>query len=195
VYGGLYPKEVAGMVLIDSAHEDEPLRAPKFYLGRTAPRFLWRPLCAAFEAAAFVGLVRFAQSSTAQGKGPSQMARDEVIAALRQQPKSFVGNTSAGIVLPESYAEARSVARLGDYPLIVLTAGLSGDFRNAELNREAAAYQQVWIHEIQPKLARLSTRGYQIVVLNGTHTTIPEEVIINAIRQVVAEVRGGAASH
>jgi hypothetical protein len=106
-----------------------------------------------------------------------------------------VGNVSAGIVLPESYAEAKSVSRLGDFPLIVVTAGLSGDFRNAELNREAAAYQQVWIHEIQPKLVRLSKRGRQIVVPNGTHSTIPEEVIISAIRQVVAEVRGGAANH
>jgi hypothetical protein len=76
----------------------------------------------------------------------------------------------------------------------VLTAGLPGDFRNAELNREAAAHQHVWIHEIQPKLARLSTPGRQIVVSNGTHNTIPEEVILSAIRQVVAEVRGEASS-
>jgi len=195
VYAGLCPDEVAGMVLIDSAHEDESLRAPKFYLGRTAPRLLWRPLYLAFEAAGFVGLVRVTQSSPAQTKNPSPMTREEIFAALRQQPKSFVGNTSAGIVLPESYAEAKSIARIGDYPLIVLTAGQSLDFRNAELNREAAAYQQVWIHEIQPKLVRLSTRGRQIVVPNGTHATIPREVIINAIREVVTAVRGGTASH
>jgi pimeloyl-ACP methyl ester carboxylesterase len=195
VYGGLYPKEVAGMVLIDSAHEDEPLRAPKFYLGHTAPRFLWRPLCAAFEAAAFIGLVRFTQSSPAQDKDPSQMTRDEIIAALTQQPKSFVGNNSTGVVLPESYGEAKSLTRLGDFPLMVLTAGQSEDFGNAELNREAAAYQQVWIHEIQPKLVGLSTRGRQIVVPNATHSTIPEEVIISSVRQVVTEARGGAARH
>src|ERR1700730_8264856 len=29
------------MVLVDSTHEDEPLLAPKFLLGHTAPRFLW----------------------------------------------------------------------------------------------------------------------------------------------------------
>jgi pimeloyl-ACP methyl ester carboxylesterase len=63
VYAGLYPDEVAGMVLIDSAHEDELRRAPKFFLGRTAPRFLWHPLQMAFEAAAFVGLLRLTQSS------------------------------------------------------------------------------------------------------------------------------------
>ncbi len=195
VYGGLYPKEVAGMVLIDSAHEDELQRAPKFFLGRTAPRFLWHTLQLAFEAAAFVGLVRLTQSSPAQGKDPSQMTREEIIAALRQRPKSFVGNVSAGIVLPESFAEASSVTRRGDFPLIVMTAGQPLDFGNAELNKEAVAYQQVWIHEIQPKLVGLSTQGRQIVFPNANHGSIPQEAIINAIRDVVTRVRGTAAAH
>jgi hypothetical protein len=182
------------MILIDSAHEDELKRAPKFYLGRTAPRLLWHPLQFAYEAAAFVGLVRLTQSSAAQGKGPSQMSRDEVVAALRQQPKSVVGNVSAGIVLPESFAEAASVTRLGDFPLIVMTAGQSIDFGNAELNKEAAAYQQVWTHEIQPKLVGLSTQGRQIVFPNANHGSIPQEAIVGAIREVVTEARGTAAS-
>jgi pimeloyl-ACP methyl ester carboxylesterase len=194
VYGGLYPNEVAGMVLIDSAHEDELVRAPRFYLGRTAPRFLWHPLQLAFEAAAFVGFVRLIQTSPTQGKDPSQMTRDEITAALRQQLKSFVGNVSAGIVLPESFAEATSVTKLGDFPLIVLTASQSLDFGNPELNREAAAYQQVWIHEIQPKLVRLSTHGRQIVVPNANHGSIPQELIISSIHEVVMEVRGGTAT-
>jgi pimeloyl-ACP methyl ester carboxylesterase len=195
VYGGLYPDEVAGMVLIDSAHEDELQRAPKFFLGRTAPRFLWHPLQMAFEAAAFVGLLRLTQSSPTRDKDSSQMTQDEIIKALRQRPKSIVGNVSAGIVLPESYAEASSVVRIGDFPLIVLTAGQSYDFADAELNRDAAAYQQVWIHEIQPKLVGLSTRGRQIVVPNANHGTIPQELIISSIQEVVMKVRGGSATH
>ena len=195
VYGGLYPNEVAGMILIDSAHEDELRRAPKFFLGRTAPRFLWHPLQMAFEAAAFVGLLRLTQSSRTQGKNPSQMTREEIIETLRQRPKSLVGNVSAGIVLPESYAEGSSVTRIGDFPLIVLTAGQSLDFGDAELNREAAAYQQVWIHEIQPKLVGLSTHGRQIVVPNANHGSIPKELIISSIHEVVMEVRGGTATH
>jgi pimeloyl-ACP methyl ester carboxylesterase len=195
VYAGLYPNEVAGMVLIDSAHEDEQSRAPKFFLGRTAPRYLWHPLVLAFEAAGFVGLLRLTESSPAQGKDPSRMTRDEIIAALRQRPKSIVGNASAGIVMPESYAEASSVTTIGDFPLIVLTAGKSYDFGDAELNRGAAAYQQVWIHEIQPKLVGLSTRGRQIVVPGATHGTIPQELIISSIHEVVNEVRAEAPSH
>lgn len=194
VYGSLYPKEVAGMVLIDSAHEDESLRAPKFYLARAVPPILRRPLYSAVEAAAFVGLIRLVQPSPPEGKHSSQMTREEIIAALRAQPKSVTGNAAAGIVLPESYDEAKAVVKLGDFPLIVLTAGQSFDFRNAQLNREAEAYQQVWVHEIQPKLVKLSTRGRQIVVPNGTHATIPQGVILRAIREVVTEGRDEATS-
>src|SRR4051812_28359462 len=32
VYNGMFPDEVAGAVLVDAAHEDEPRRAPKFML-------------------------------------------------------------------------------------------------------------------------------------------------------------------
>jgi pimeloyl-ACP methyl ester carboxylesterase len=195
VYGGLYPNEVAGMILIDSAHEDELRRAPKFFLGRTEPRFLWHPLQIGFEAAAFVGLLRLTQWSATHGKDPSQMTREETIEALRQRPKSLVGNVSAGIVLPESFAEGSSVTKIGGFPLIVLTASQSLDFGDAELNREAAAYQQVWIHEIQPKLVGLSTHGRQIVVPNANHGSIPQELIMSSIHEVVMEVRGGTATH
>ena len=82
------------------------------------------------------------------------------------------------------------MTRLGDFPLIVLTASQSLDFGNPELNREAAAYQQVWIHEIQPKLVGLSTHGRQIAVANANHCLIPQEVIISAIRKVVTETPG-----
>jgi pimeloyl-ACP methyl ester carboxylesterase len=190
IYNGLYPREVAGMVLVDSGHEDEPLRAPKFYLGRTAPRYLWRPLELAFWAAGEIGLIRLTQTSDGRHQGSSPMSREELIATLRRQPKSVVTNVATGIGMPESYAEARASRGLGDRPLIVLTAGEPFDFRDAELNRQAAAYQQIWIHEMQAGLAQLSTRGRQIVVEESNHGNIPPDVVIAAIRDVVTEVRG-----
>ncbi len=190
VYAGIFPHEVAGLVLIDSAHEDEPLRAPKFYLARTAPRIFWRPLALVLQTAAFTGLIRLTQGSPMQGKSAAQMTTEELIAELRKQPKSIVNNITTGIVLPESYDEARTVRALGEIPLIALTAGAPLDFGDAELNGQAAAYQQVWIHEMQASLARLSTRGRQIVVPNATHASIPNDVIISAICGVVRQVRG-----
>ena len=195
VYARIFPNEVAGMVLIDSAHEDESLRAPKFYLAHTAPRVLWYPLDLTLRMASFVGLIRLLDSSPEQSKNSTQMSREELIAALRQQPKSVANNIYTGVVLPESYAEARVVKSLGDVPLIVLTAGEPYDFGDPELNRQAAAYQQVWIHEMQAGLARLSTHGRQIVVPNANHGTIPHELIISAIHEVVTQARGESTRH
>ena len=195
-YNGLYSDEVAGMVLVDSAQEDEPLRAPKFYLGHTAPRILWRPLDLALRTAASLGLVRLTESSPTRSKKLPEMTRAEIIAALRQQSKSFVASTSTGIVEPESYAQAASARNLGNRPLLVLTAGQVPDFHDPELNRQAAAYQQVWIHEMQAKLARLSTRGRQIVVETSGHDIASRapDVVIAAIYDVVTEARNAGSS-
>ena len=194
-YNALYRNDVAGAVLVDIADEEEQSRAPKFYLAHTAPRFLWHSVCFALQTAAFVGLVRLTDSSPPQSRNRPEMTREEIIAALRRQPKAFAASNCTGAVEPESYAEASSAGGLGDRPLIVLTAGQPPDFGNPELNRQAAAYHQIWIHEIQAKLARLSTRGRQVVVPNSTHGSIPPDVVISAVRDVVAQVRSESASH
>jgi hypothetical protein len=72
----------------------------------------------------------------------------QIITALRQQPKS-VAHISTGVVEPESYEEARRAGGIGDRPLIVLAAGQPMDFGDLELNRQAAAYQQAGVHEMQ----------------------------------------------
>jgi pimeloyl-ACP methyl ester carboxylesterase len=186
VFAGMYPKETAGLVMDDAAHEDEPLRAPKFYMAsHHAPRAMWRTVHTAFWIASETGVLRLMNSSPASDKNESQMTHEELIAELRRQPKSFLNNADSGMVLDQSYAEAKAISSLGDMPVIVLTAGKAPDFGDAELNRQAQAYQQVWIHEIQPKLAKLSSRGVQIVVPDATHATIPQDVVVKAIREVV----------
>src|SRR5882762_2113320 len=116
VFAGMYPKDTAGVVLDDAAHEDEPLRAPKFYLAHQAPRALWRSIHTLLWAASEVGLLRVTGSSPAGDKNEAQMTREELITELRHQPKSFLNNVDAGMVLNESYAEARSIGSLGDIP-------------------------------------------------------------------------------
>ncbi len=190
VFAGMYPKDTAGAVLDDAAHEDEPLRAPKVFLAsHHAPRALWRPIHTFFWAASEGGLLRVTGPSPSGGKNESQMTREELIAELRHQPKSFLNNVDAGMVLNESYAEARAIPSLGDIPLIVLTAGKASDFGDTELNRQAEAYQKIWAYEIQPKLAKLSSKGRQIVVPDATHATIPQEMIVKAVHDVVNEAR------
>jgi pimeloyl-ACP methyl ester carboxylesterase len=190
VYNGLYPRDVAGMVLIDSAHEDELRRAPKFYLGRTAPRYLWHALQVALQTAARLGLLRLTAGSAPGNAAP--LTRDEILRALSQQPTSRAGNIVTGVVSPESYAQAAAAGGLGERPLIVLAAGKPPAFDDPELKKQAAAYQATWIHEIQPKLAKLSTRGRLILVEDSGHSIGDQApaVVIAAIRDVVTQVRG-----
>ncbi|HJP92351.1 MAG TPA: alpha/beta hydrolase [Pyrinomonadaceae bacterium] len=187
VYNGMYPNEVAGMVLVDSAHEEEPNRAPKFMLGKTLPKSLWYPLHLVTRAALRVGLIRLFTSSPSLPADPAQQTRRQIVAALRQQPKA-VATLSDYVTSPESYAQAHAAAGLGDKPLIVLTRGKPlSPSGNAEMDREATAYEQVWMHELQAQLVRLSTRGRQVIVSNSGHG-IPEEApqaVIDAVREVV----------
>ena len=190
VYNGLYPNEVAGMVLVESAHEDEPERAPKFYLAPSPRRYLWFPLHLLLQASARIGLLRLMQPTRSNVQNPSQQSPGLIVAALQRQPKS-VANRSTGIVMPESYAQARAAAGLGDRPLIVLTAGRPPSFGDPEMDRQAAAYQQVWIYQMQAQLAHVSSRGRQVVVENSDHAIADREpdVVVAAVREVVTELR------
>src|SRR5262245_27013810 len=118
-------------------------------------------------------------------------ARQQMVRVLRQQPKSIVADITTGLSVPESYKQAHDLARMGDRPLIVLTAGKPQPWSDPEVARQAAAYQQVWIHEMQSNLTRLSSRGRQIVVEDSDHG-IPSHAphsVVSAVQEVVMNVR------
>lgn len=181
VYGGTYLDEVAGVVLVDSAHEDEPQRAPRFFLAHSPPPYVRYPLFLLVKTSANLGLVRITSRSST-----------DLVQSLRRQPKSFVNEPATGFYIPESYAEAHAAPGLADRPLIVLTAGKAQPWPNPDMQKQADQYQQVWIQEMQSQLARLSTRGKQIVVDNSDHGILEEapEAVINAVHEVVDDVRG-----
>jgi hypothetical protein len=70
---------------------------------------------------------------------------------------------------------------------VVLTAGEY--WAPPGLEKQAADYHQLWIHQLQASLARLSTRGRQVVV--DAHHDMDEapDAVVTATRQVVDEVR------
>lgn len=193
VYNGLYPSDVAGMVLVESAHEDEPERAPSTFLGPTLPRYLWYPLHILIKTVARVGMLRFTGRDALPE--PSRRTREQIVEALRRQPQA-IATTAGDASGPESYAQARASGGLGDRPLIVLTRGKPfGRDPDPEMDKQVAAYYQIWVHEMQAGLARLSTRGRQVIVENSGHQ-IPEEApaaVVGAVREVVASARADRA--
>ena len=90
---------------------------------------------------------------------------------------------------PDLDNAARQAGSLGERPLVVLTAGEY--WAPAGLEKEAADYHEVWVEHLQASLARLSTRGRQVVV--DAHHNIGDEApetVVAAVRQVVDQVRG-----
>ena len=63
-----------------------------------------------------------------------------------------------------SAAQGRGSGKLGDRPLIVLTATRQDDISPEILREDAQAEEDLGVHQLQPELARLSTRGKQIIV-------------------------------
>ena len=190
VYNGLYPTEVAGAVLVDAAHGDEMTRAPTFMLGRSAPRRLWHPIWIAGQTARVTGLLRLMLPAVSVPADSAKRTRELMVRALRSQPAAAATQFDASS--PESYAQAERAAGFDDRPLIILTRGKVDLPTNPSAeDREWAAYELVWQHEIQPKLARLSTHGRQMIVETSGHRIHEEapSVVVNAIREVLADVR------
>ena len=196
VYNGMYPTDVAGAVLVDAAHGDEATRAPAFMLGHSVARTWWHPIWIAGQTARITGVLRLMLPATRLPADPTNWTRGIIVRALRNQPAA-VATTEFNASEPESYAEAERATDFADRPLIVLTRGKIDLPPNPSWeDRQAATYELVWQREIQPKLARLSTRGQQVIVPNSGHG-MPEEApdaVISAVRNVVAAVRSQSLS-
>jgi hypothetical protein len=82
-------------------------------------------------------------------------------------------------------AEVRAAGNFGDRPLVVLTG--AKPFRSPDPKYQEAtdALNDYWFHQLQPRLAALSTHGHLVI---DDHAEEPTAVI-QAIRQVVDEVR------
>ena len=93
----------------------------------------------------------------------------------------------------ESADQLRASGKLGALPVVVLTAGgRAGE--QAGQTAEQAEHRRIWRQELQPELARLSSRGKQIVVANTDHMIPLEqpEAVTAALRDLIEELRKGS---
>lgn len=203
IYTARYPADVAGLVLIDSSVPD--MHEPDFALSPLnrmsgSTRHL---ICMALPAAARFGIIRFA-ASRERRPPPTDLPpeQNETLAELEAQPKAFETDaeqacaaTNEGRIVPREGGgnpdindAAKNAGSLGDRPLVVLTAGRY--WAPPGFEKEAAEYHEVWVHQLQASLVRLSTRGRQVVVDAHHDMSESPESIVTAVRQVVEEVRG-----
>ncbi len=185
VYTGEYPNDVVGMVLIDASHEDQELRAPQSIRKwqnehRQNPR--WQKL--KYFVQLHLGWARLTANRDVPEFWPKAFREEEEFLTLPTKHQFAVIDEDQ-VFSTLSAAQVRSAGNLGDRPLIVLTATRQDDIPLEIPPKDAQAEDDLWVHQLQPDLARLSTRGKQIVV-DSSHEMPTEhpEAVIRAIHEI-----------
>ena len=190
VYTGQYPSDVVGMVLVDSSHEDQEKRAPeairKWQLDhRKHPG--WEKMKYFFQL--HLGWARLTADRDAPEFWPKAFREEEEFLTLPTKHQFAVIDEDRAFST-SSAAQVRHAGNLGDRPLIVLTATSEDDIPPDIPPKDAQAEEDLWVHQWQPELARLSTHGKQIVI-DSSHEMPTERpgAVISAIHEVWLEAR------
>jgi len=173
IFAGRYPELVAGMVLLDGqpAEAFEGLPAyPAFYNG-------FRRISALFPTLARLGVGRLVVHADLALPQPTR----DILSLHHASPRLYRSLRDEFAELPTSLAQARSFQKVGDRPLVVVTAA-----------RDALAG---WL-PLQASMATLSTNSSHRVV-PYTHDALvtdqtAAQVSTRAIRDVVDAVRSSA---
>jgi pimeloyl-ACP methyl ester carboxylesterase len=209
IYAGRFPAEVAGLVLLDSSSPDQ--NEPPIMLARInrMPIFVRQLVCWASPVASRFGVVRFffrnqpveipAELSAGDAAAVTQALRDQHVKYVETENAQACAATQNGSIKrqggsgnPEIDDAARRVSNLGDMPIIVLTGDQYWKPKDDPVGaRQISEFHETWVHQLQPALAHLSTRGRQIILANSDHG-IPDQApgaVIDAIRSIVTERR------
>jgi len=187
VYTGQYPSEVVGMVLVDASHEDQQERMPpglRAAFKKQMQQSEWQRRLAPLLIHS--GFARIASGGDDDGL-PKDFGRE--VQYLQLQTKFVDATMSESANFAESAQQVREAGNLGDRPLIVLSAGKNVDPKLLPKDlpvTEFAEFHRIWLDELQPAQARLSTRGKRIIVPDSDHM-IPfrrPDAVVSAVREV-----------
>lgn len=184
-----YPGEVAGMILVDVAHERMYERIPQeiVKLNQQVDWLAIHVLPIAARIGLFRWLVKFDLLPLAGGlfkKLPNAMkASAKAVYSQTKFWQAFGQESAAFQVSLKQIEQARSTKSFPDIPLVVLSSG-KPDFGGT---RELLQTMQ----ELHSDLAKQSSQGIQIVAQNSGHAIQLDEpeLVIDAIREVVEKVR------
>jgi pimeloyl-ACP methyl ester carboxylesterase len=199
VYNGQYPNDVAGMVLVDSSHEDQLSRLPPAFqaaMKKQSAQLKREEVLAPFLIR--FGIARFSQRNQGEAPGVSKEFGQEML-YLQMQPKFIEAAGSEMSLFPESADQVRASGNLGDKPLVVLTAGKlapASQLPDGITQKDFEDFHVVWVNDLQMREAHLSTRGERIMVPDSSHM-IPFErpdAIVSAVHEVYTSANATTAA-
>jgi pimeloyl-ACP methyl ester carboxylesterase len=194
--GGLYarfythehPTQVAGMVLVDSGHEELDQRLPEALVraDKQANLILRIP-----QVLSAIGLLaRDPGGLSSRLLPPKAPGTEETYnAIMAMSPRYFSTLIEEHAAVEESYAAVRDLPdrRLGDLPLVVISAGRFAAPEALNLTAEQRALVTDVSAELQADLATLSSNSRQVIAEDAEHYVHLDrpELVIDAIREVL----------
>jgi len=194
-YGGIlmrefyrqHPEKVVGMVLVDSAHEDqiqrlppEEARALTASIG-SLKNLVWL---------ARLGLVRLLARSILLKRFASLRTPEEQATYLPMivRPAYYAAVLAESRTLVDISAEHPAPPNLGALPLVVLEAGGRPETLPPGYTEERWQQTRAMFKSIQEELAGLSTNSRLVVAEKSVHAIQLEqpELVIEAVREVLA---------
>jgi pimeloyl-ACP methyl ester carboxylesterase len=174
IFAGMYPTDVAGLVMLDAQPADVYTELPgwrTFYA-------LYRRGEALAPSLARLGIARIAYDIVPSGLPPTERAEEQAVMSTAAYYRALHDEIAQ---LRTSLTQAQQVTGYGDTPLIVVTAG-----------RDA---QDGWL-PLQDSMARLSTNSVHRILPDATHASLIEDqhdsrYASSAILDVVHAVRSG----
>lgn len=201
LYAYRFPTEVAGMVLVDSSHEDQFRRFPEAYrrAGEQLNVLVQRQLRLARSLTALGVLALKPDLFPVHPKLPEATA-STYRATIVSDPSHIDGVLAEYANVEQNLAQARlaGMKSLGTIPLVVLVHGHPDPLPpQANMTQEALAEgEQVW-RTLQEELSKLSAKGRLSVAQQSGHYIQLDrpDLVITAIREVLKAVttRGSAA--
>jgi pimeloyl-ACP methyl ester carboxylesterase len=186
-YTQSYPQEVVGMVLVDSAQEQQFQRFPKEIVAATNQGLAESRRLELLVASGLPAL------NPAQVPLESKLPREaaEAYRALVLANPNHLA-TARGEIEALERGDTEPVTTLGDLPLIVLSHGhFDPSTLGADITAEIAnQYEQTW-QELQVELTALSSNSKRIVAEQSGHNIHLDqpELVISAIQDIVAVVK------
>lgn len=190
MFNFLYPSEAVGFVLVDSSQEDQETKMRRSIREENAKEL--RQMGRMDSVMAFLIDFGIARAASARNADAQKLPADlhEELTYLQLQKKYADAVFAEESSLDDSIDQVRGAGNLEKKPLIVLTAGESIDIPNVS-KEDSDEFFASWVGELQPRLAHLSARSRQIVLLNSHHL-IPFEqpqAIVDAVHEVIADVK------
>jgi pimeloyl-ACP methyl ester carboxylesterase len=163
VFASDHPERVAGLVLVDATHEDQPHEVPRL------ARFV--PVLSTVGAFRLLG-ISFGLEIESLAPSTRQFAR-----ATRFRAAGYQAAADEIMHIRESASEVRGARRKLSIPVVVVTGARGADATWRQLQRDQVT---------------LSERGCQIVAQESGHVVAIDqpEVVVDAIRRVVETGRG-----